>query len=64
VNRVYLSLYIILLDYTLKGDLFKSVIVGFLAIVGINFKKETLIKAYAYTPFLLAFVKVNQILMV
>jgi hypothetical protein len=59
VDRVYLSLYIILLNYTLKGDLFESAIVGFLAIVGINFEKEALIKAYVYTPFLSVFVKVS-----
>jgi hypothetical protein len=64
VDRACLSLYIILLDYTLKGDLFKSAIIGFLAILGVDYKKETLIKAYLYTPFLSAFVKVSQILMV
>jgi hypothetical protein len=59
VNRVYLSLYIILLDHTLKGDLFESAIVEFLAILEVNYKKETLIKAYLYTLFLSAFVKVD-----
>jgi hypothetical protein len=59
VDGACLSLYITLLDYTLKGDLFESAIVGFLAVVGINFEKETLIEAYVYTPFLSAFVKVG-----
>jgi hypothetical protein len=64
VNRVYLSLYITLLDYTLKSDLFESAIVGFLAMLKVNCEKETLIKAYSYTLFLSAFVKVGQMLVV
>jgi hypothetical protein len=64
VDRAYLALYIILLDYPLKGDLFKSAIVGFLAVIRINFEKKTLIKAYLYTPCLSVFVKVSQILVV
>jgi hypothetical protein len=64
VNRACLSLYIILLDHTLKGDLFESAIVGFLAVLKVNYEKETLIKAYLYTPFLSAFVKVGQMLVV
>jgi hypothetical protein len=59
VDRAYLALYIILLDYPLKGDLFKSAIVGFLAVISINFEKETLINAYIYTLCLSAFVKVS-----
>jgi hypothetical protein len=64
VDRAYLSLYITLLDHTLKGDLFESAIVEFLAVLGVNYKKKTLIKAYLYTLFLSAFVKVGQILVV
>jgi hypothetical protein len=64
VDRACLSLYITLLDYTLKGDLFESAIVGFLAVLGVDFNKELLIKAYSYTPFLSAFVKVSQMLVV
>jgi hypothetical protein len=64
VNRACLALYITLLDYPLKGDLFESAIVGFLAVIGINFEKETLMNAYTYTPCLSAFVKVSQMLVV
>jgi hypothetical protein len=64
VDRACLSLCITLLDYTLKNDLFESAIVGFLAILGVNFNKKLLIKAYSYTPFLSAFVKVSQMLVV
>jgi len=64
VDRACLSLCIALLDHTLKGDLFESAIVGFLAVLGVDYEKETLIKAYSYTPFLSAFVKVGQMLVV
>jgi hypothetical protein len=64
IDRAYLSLCVALLDHTLKGDLFDSVIVGFLAVLGIDVDKGTLIEAYSYTPFLSAFVKVSQILVV
>jgi hypothetical protein len=64
VDRAYLSLYIALLNHILKGDLFESAIVKFLAMLRVNCEKKTLIKAYLYTSFLSAFVKVSQILVV
>jgi hypothetical protein len=64
VNRACLALYITLLDYLLKSDLFESAIVGFLAVISINFEKKTLINAYTYTPCLSAFVKISQMLVV
>jgi hypothetical protein len=64
VDRACLSLYIILLNHTLKGDLFESAIVGFLAVLRVDFNKELLMKAYLYTLFLSAFVKVGQMLVV
>jgi hypothetical protein len=64
VDRACLSLCIALLDHPLKGDLFESAIVGFLAALGIDSNKDILMEAYSFTPHLSAFVKVSQMLVV
>ncbi|KAL3703710.1 hypothetical protein TMatcc_009399 [Talaromyces marneffei ATCC 18224] len=64
LDRACLRLSIALLDHTLKGDLFESVLVGFLAILGVDAKKQTFRDAYTYTPSLSGLVKMAQMLIV
>ena len=54
----YLELYISLLDHDLKGNLFESTIVEFLAAITINPIKEILKEAYYFTPTLSDFIKI------
>lgn len=55
---------IFLLDHTLKGDLFKSVIVRFLAILGVDPEKKIFRDIYLYTSYLSAFIKISQLLII
>jgi hypothetical protein len=64
LDRACLRLSIALLDHTLKGDLFESALVGFLAILGVDAEKETFRDAYTYTPSLSGLVKMAQMLVV
>ena len=50
LDRECLLFCIALLDHTLKGNLFESVAVGFLAVLGINESKGIFKDAYSYTP--------------
>ncbi|KAK3619415.1 hypothetical protein LTR56_024041 [Elasticomyces elasticus] len=59
-----LDLCIALLDHDLRGDLFESVVVGFLAAVGFNAEKGILKEAYHYTSILSGFIKIAQMLVV
>ena len=59
-----LELCISLLDHTLKGDVHESVVVGFLAVLGIDADKQTLKEAYYYTPSLSGFIKIAQMLVI
>jgi hypothetical protein len=59
-----LELCISLLDHTLKGDVHESVVVGFLAVLGIDANKQTLKEAYHYTPSLSGFIKIAQMLVI
>ncbi|KAE8384304.1 hypothetical protein BDV23DRAFT_177162 [Aspergillus alliaceus] len=43
---------ITLLDYFLKGNLFESTVVGFLAVLGMDTAKQTFHKPYRYTGYL------------
>ncbi|KAF9882991.1 hypothetical protein FE257_004361, partial [Aspergillus nanangensis] len=52
LDRACLTLSIALLDHTLKGDLFESTLVGFLAVLGIDLKQQTFLKPYSYTSYL------------
>lgn len=63
IDRACLLLCIALLDHALHGDIYDSVVVGFLAVLGIS-PAGTYHKATAYTPFLSAFVKLAQLLVV
>ncbi|EON68441.1 hypothetical protein W97_07651 [Coniosporium apollinis CBS 100218] len=58
LDRACLLFCISLLDHTLKGDLFESVIVGFLAVLGVDPEKKIFRDAYSYTGYLSAFVKI------
>jgi hypothetical protein len=53
-----------LLDHTLTGDLHESVLVGFLAILGIDMKRQTFHEPSNYTTYLAALVKMAQLLVV
>lgn len=63
VDRACLLLCIALLDHQLRGNIYDSVVVGFLAVLGIN-AKGSYHEAPAYTTHLSAFVKMAQLLVV
>ena len=64
VDEACLELCISLLDHNLRGDLFESAIVGFLAALGIDVGKGTLKEAYHYKPSLPSFIKIAQMLVI
>lgn len=64
LDRACLLFCISLLDYTLKGDLFESAVVGFLAVLGVDPEKKIFRGAHSYTSYLLAFVKIAQMLVI
>lgn len=64
LDRTCLDLCISLLDHELKGPVYESVIVGFLAALGIDPVKETLREAYCYSPMLAAFMKIARMLVI
>jgi hypothetical protein len=51
-----------LIDHTLKGDLFESVVVGFLAVSGIDAKKQIFRSPADFTPLLSGLIKIGQML--
>jgi len=64
VDQSCLSFYISLLDHTLNGDMYKSVIVRFFAVVAIDVTKKILREAHVYGSLLSGFVKIAQMLMI
>jgi hypothetical protein len=64
LDRASLDLSIALLDHPLKGDLFESVLVGFLAVLGVNAENRTFRDPYGYTSYLSGLVKIAQMLVV
>ncbi|EED20832.1 conserved hypothetical protein [Talaromyces stipitatus ATCC 10500] len=64
LDQACLRLSIALLDHTLKGDLYESAVVGFLAVLGVDAEKRTFRDAYSYTPSLSGLVKMAQMLVV
>jgi hypothetical protein len=64
LDRSCLRFCISLLDHRLKGSLFDSVALGFLAVLGIDLPNQTLHSAQTYTPKLSRFIKIAQLLMV
>lgn len=59
-----LELCVSLLDYDLKGDLFESAAIGFLAAITVDPVKGILKEAYHFTPTLSGFIKIAQILVI
>ncbi|KAA8646653.1 uncharacterized protein ATNIH1004_005328 [Aspergillus tanneri] len=59
-----LSLSIALLDHPLKGDLFESTVIGFLAALGVDPAKQIFREPYGYTGYLSGLVKMAQMLVV
>jgi hypothetical protein len=64
LDRNCLRFCISLLDHDLKGCLFESTVVGFLAVLGIDQAKGVLREAYHYTPVLSGFIKISQLLVI
>ena len=63
IDRACLLLCIALLDHPLYGNIHGSVIVGFLAVLGIN-SQGAYRETTTYTPSLSAFIKLSQLLVV
>jgi hypothetical protein len=59
-----LELCVSLLDHDLKGDLFESAVIGFLAAIAIDPIKGILKEAYHFTPTLSGFIKIVQMLVI
>jgi hypothetical protein len=64
IDDVCLDLCISLLDHELRRDLFESAVLGFLAVIGIDAKNSTFYEAQNYTPILLGFINIAQMLVV
>ncbi|GFF56668.1 predicted protein [Aspergillus udagawae] len=62
LDQACLALSIALLDHTLKGDLFESTLVAFLAVLGVDPARQTFWEPYAYTSYLSGLVKMAQML--
>ncbi|KAM0706259.1 hypothetical protein Q7P35_005584 [Cladosporium inversicolor] len=59
-----LELCVSLLDHDLKGDLFESAAIGFLAAIAVDPVKGILKEAYHFTPTLSGFIKIAQMLVI
>ena len=57
-----MDLSIAFLDHPLKGDLFESTLVGFLAVLGVDPARQTFRDPYGYTSYLSELVKIAQML--
>jgi hypothetical protein len=64
IGRACLELCISLFGHDLKGGLFESAAIGFLAVLGIDPIKGILIEAYHFTPNLSGFIKIAQMLVI
>lgn len=62
LDRACLDLSIALLDHPLKGELYESALVGFLAVLGIDPQRRTFWDPYSYTHYLSGLVKIAQML--
>lgn len=62
LDSACLRLWIALLDHRLMGDIYDSVVVGFLAVLGIDAAREGFQEATTYTPHLSALIKISQML--
>jgi hypothetical protein len=59
-RRTCLDLCITLLDYKLKGNIYDSIIIGFLAAIGINARNKYFREALNYSSLLSALIKIAQ----
>lgn len=64
LDRACLTFCVSLLDHRLAGDIFESVVVGFLAVAGIDVAKLAFRQPSNYTPILSGLIKVGQLLAV
>jgi hypothetical protein len=64
LDRACLRFCISILDHTLKGDLFESTAVGFLAALAVDPEKKILRDASSFTSYLSTFVKISQMLVI
>lgn len=62
VDDLCLDFCIALLDHPLKGDIYESVVLGFLAVLGIDTGNSAFHQTPNYTPKLLGFIKIGQML--
>jgi hypothetical protein len=62
LDNICLHFCIALLNHDLKGDLFESAILRYLAVIGIDIKSSRFHKAHSYTPLLSGFIKISQML--
>lgn len=60
LDRACLFFCVSLIDHTLKGDLFESVLVSFLAVSGIDAKKQMFKSPADFTPLLSGLIKIGQ----
>lgn len=63
-DRACLELCISLLDQRLMGNIYESIFVGFLAVLGINSAKDGFQEAATYTSHLSAVIKIAQLLVI
>lgn len=59
LDQACLALSIALLNHPLKGDLFESTLIGFLAILGVDTTQQTFHEPYSYTGHLSGLVKMG-----
>jgi hypothetical protein len=64
LDQACLQLCIVLLDHRLMGNLYDSIVVGFLAVLGIDKAAEGFEEATSYTSHLSALIKMAQLLVV
>lgn len=64
LDKACLLLCVSLLDHNLRGSHFDSVVIGFLAVLGIDERKEggVFLDPLAYSPFLSKFIKIAQMI--
>ncbi|KAF2158374.1 hypothetical protein M409DRAFT_31110 [Zasmidium cellare ATCC 36951] len=62
LDATCLDLCIALLDQDLRGRLYESATVGFLAVLGIDVARNNLREAYCFSPRLSGFIKISQLL--
>jgi hypothetical protein len=62
LRRECLNFCISLLDHSLKGNIYDSVVVGFFAVIGINKERKGFRELENFTYYLSAFIKIAQLL--